>query len=121
MGRVYGEMEEDDHDKMLWNNVDLDDPKELVNYLFMKAVHQNHTTEFMNTLVALCSIPNSKSGLWTSLPKLIMSVTGKSAEYNQISSNEAAPVSLQSISEESSSSHYDTMYEDINKLKLFLD
>ena len=58
--KTYGELEESDHNEMLWNNLDLDDPQALVNYLFMKAVNQRNLASFMNTLIALASIPDAK-------------------------------------------------------------
>eukprot|EP01083_Nonionella_stella_P075838 206350_1 len=74
---LYRQTKEEDDKKVLWEDVNLNDPEQIVRHLFKKAMQQKHISEFMQTLISLCTIPDHASALWGALPELILNATGQ--------------------------------------------
>eukprot|EP01083_Nonionella_stella_P170329 579437_1 len=74
---LYRQMKEEDDKKMLWQDVNLNDPEQIVRHLFKKAMQQKHTSEFMQTLISMCTIPDHASAIWRALPMLMLNATGQ--------------------------------------------
>eukprot|EP01083_Nonionella_stella_P199560 731664_1 len=73
--KLYLGAQEDDNAAMVWNGVDLNEPHELCDYLFSKAVQQGHVSDFIHTLVAMCSINDDSAILWSILPQAVLQIT----------------------------------------------
>eukprot|EP01084_Bolivina_argentea_P206189 352081_1 len=78
---LYNEMQEKDNQKMLWNDINLNQPQDILEYLFNRAIKQNRVTDFMHTLISMCTIPDNSSMLWHALPQVILQITGRSEKY----------------------------------------
>lgn len=68
--KIYKECEENDCQEMLWNNINLNDPESIVQYLFRKSVEEKHLTDFMHTLISLCTIDERQLHTHTHCDKL---------------------------------------------------
>lgn len=58
--KLYQKTQEQDDQKMLWNQVNLNDPDAITQHLFNRAMHQNRLSDFIHTLVSMCTIPDDR-------------------------------------------------------------
>ena len=109
---IYNEALKKDEEHLFWENINLNDPVEIVKHLAKKTSSTKNYLEFINTLVALCTINSKTSILWTSLPKLVLSITNKEI----IKSDD----NIEVVDDETKD-HHDIVLTDFDKLKTILD